>query len=87
MIEVGVPFDNPTEYVPLDKSKCGNIKLKLDCSEIGESSINYLARMMKKYLKVYIVGGNLIYAEGRIEDKHYRKLWHIIDCFNVKLID
>lgn len=90
MIEVGVPFENPTEYVPLKETYAptfGNVVLKIDCSKIDDTATDYLVRTLKKYLKVYLADGDLIYAEGSISGKNYDVIWKAINCFEVTVLD
>lgn len=86
MIEVGVPFENPTEYVPLKETHTptfGNVVLKIDCSKIGKTAIDYIVRDLKKWLDVTLAGGDTIYAEGTINYRHYAEVWRTLDCFDV----
>ena len=80
MIEVGVPPEN-------HKPTFGNALLKIDCSKIAKSSIDYLVRTLRKFLNIQLVDGDLIYAEGKISGKHYVEVWKLIECFNVTVLD
>ena len=93
MFLVGVPFENPVKFVPLTvkeikprKPLKGKIKLKIDCSTLGKSSINALAYVLKKYLRVQVVGGDTIYAEGTINNSKYNEVWRTIDLFQCNIV-
>ena len=93
MFLVGVPFENPVEFVPLivkeikpRKPLKGKIKLKIDCSTLGKSSINALAYVLKKYLRVQVVGGDTIYAEGTISKSKYDEVWRTIGLFQCNIV-
>jgi len=90
---VGVPFENPVEFVPLTvkeikprKPLKGKIKLKIDCSTLGKSSIDTLAYVLKKYLRVQIVGGDTVYTEGIISNSKYNEVWRTIDLFQCNIV-
>lgn len=82
-----VPDDCAIEKIKPKKPTVGNGNLKIDCSRIGQSSIDYIVRILRRYLKVQLVGGNVIYTEGFINTRHYNEVWRTLDCFDVKLLD
>lgn len=101
MILAGVPFDNPTEFIELEnkesaehialivkprKPSIGYVTLKIDVSQLGISAIEYLSSVIRKYLAVQIIGGDILYATGKISSKDYNKIWSTLDSFQCKVI-
>lgn len=79
--------DYMIEKIKPKKPTFGNVKLKIDCSKIGQSSTDYIVRNLRRYLKVQLVGGDLIYAEGKITPRCYNEVWLTLNCFDVRLMD
>lgn len=62
----------------------GNVNLRIDCSRLKLAQVEELARNLRRYLpSVFVAGGDLIYASGRINSRDYNNVWNIINRFDV----
>ena len=68
------------------KPSIGNVTLKIDVSQLGISAVEYLSSVIRKYLAVQIIGGDILYATGKISSKDYNKIWSTLDSFQCKVI-
>lgn len=86
--KVTITADDSIDAEPIKPHKpaIGNVSLKIDVSQMGISAIETLASALKKYLLVRFIGGDTIYATGKISARHYNEIWNTIDLFNCKVI-
>lgn len=64
----------------------GNVSLIIDCSKMGKLATQNFAFSLQPFLKVQIIGGDTIYAEGRINPDDYSLVWKIIRRANCNVI-
>ena len=62
----------------------GNANLKIYCSRLKNEEVEDLARRLRLYFPiVLVVGGDLIFAEGRVESHDYNNAWRVINGYDV----
>ena len=59
------------------------VHLKIDCRKMKAKEITELAEKLMRYMAIQIIGGNTIYAKGRITNFEYGRIWDITDKYNV----
>lgn len=57
--------------------------LKLDCRKMSAKDTAELTEKLMHYMAVQIIGGNVIYAKGRVTNFEYGKIWDITDNYDV----
>lgn len=78
--------DNLAQVESPRKPSIGYVTLKIDISQLGISAVEYLYSVIRKYLAVQIIGGDILYATGKISSKDYNKIWSTLDSFQCKVI-
>lgn len=60
-----------------------SVCLKLDCRKMSKKDITELAEKLMHHMAIQIIGGNVIYAKGRVTNFEYGKIWDITDNYDV----
>ncbi len=67
------------------KNKKYPVSLRFDCRKMESSAIEELAEKLMLYLSVQVIGGNIIYATGKVTHFEYQQIWDITDKYDVIL--
>lgn len=61
----------------------GVANLRIDCSRLEPAAIRQLAEMLKCFIPIQIVGGDLILVKGKINSYDYSNVWKLLDFYDV----
>lgn len=62
----------------------GNADLRIDCSRLAPAAIDELFDILCRFFgDIVLVGGDLIYARGRISHYDYSNVWRVLSRFDV----
>lgn len=63
----------------------GNVSLRVDCARLDAAATADLAGQLGMFLKVQVVGGDLIFASGKITSSAYANVWIILRHYDVDI--
>lgn len=67
-----------------EERNIGEVQLKIDCQRMAPSAIDELHEVLCRFLgNVFLVGGDLILASGKIHTRDYANVWNILQRYDV----
>lgn len=79
-------YDNAVADDVDEERNIGDVRLKIDCQRIKPSAIDELYVVLCRFLgNVFLVGGDLILASGKIHCRDYATVWNILRRYDVTI--
>lgn len=66
-----------------ESQRKNKVRLKIDCIRMEPVTTANLIKRLKEFMKVEVIGGDLLYATGDVEYHDYDKIWQILDAYDV----